>query len=246
MHPDLHHYCWRKLNMDQLSPDKGAQSQSASEQLSTFFINNFPTLDQDKDGFVNNKELVDARASQNFRGDDLNLLDILIDKQHTLEGINPDERHVWRDNDGITLADMSVFSTVYKDLSERAQQNSATVDFLTGNFSIVDKNNDGLINEAELTAAAANPAFSEDERKLAIKIASSSAYYNLINSSDDHYGYEYGGITMQDLQQSGRIGTSEDASAWHPHPIETLLRYLEESSKYFPTASEVLDVFSKR
>jgi len=206
--------------MNERSSEHGSQSQSAADTLSRFFIDNFAKLDADRDDYVSESELNTARSFGNFHGNDLNLLDILIDNRETLQAMNPHETPSWRaDENGITVGDMSVFAASHNEISARLSKGKAMIDFLSNNYSRIDRDNNGFINQKELFRAATNQTFSDAERKLATEISTSQAFDRLEEASNDEWFFDDDGITRNDLQKARPIDTVGSVRSWHPHVL---------------------------
>ncbi len=173
-----------------VKPVKSADFKEKSEAL-------FDKIDTDHDGFLSQKELSGAVQSDQYKGEDAQVVAALYDNRNKLQKLSNDE---WGpENDGITRADLAIFDTQEAQvLKEDAGAQGAKRWMEENNgekFKKADSDGDGFLSQKELDAAIAS---ANDQDKQSLEYLKKN-FDKVQSTSNDEWGPENDGITRKDI-----------------------------------------------
>lgn len=180
-------------------PANSADLKEKSEKL-------FDKIDTDHDGFLSQAELSAAVQSDQYKGEDAQVVAALYDNRNKLQKLSNDE---WGpENDGITKADLAEFDKLEaKAVSENASAIDAKKWMENGeNFKKADSDGDGFLSEKELDAAI---AAATDSDKKALEYLKNN-FDKVESTSNDEFGFENDGITRKDITDNAKGSRETD------------------------------------
>lgn len=193
------------------APAKVRDGRVSKEDFADEATKMFDTLDTDKNGFLNEKELAAAVESDQYNGKQAQIVAALYRGQHGLEELSNDE---WLDeNDGVTRKDLAEFKKLQEaDTKDREKPLKARAWLESDDrFKKLDTDGDEYLSMKEIDAALAAKDLSETDRTNLefLKVN----YSKLEDAHDDELGWENNGITMEDLDYYGDNTVAKVTSA---------------------------------
>lgn len=159
----------------------------------------FPRVDTDGDGYLSETELALAMQSDQYKGQDAQVVAALHKMRSELEELNDDE--TGDENDGVTAGDLNKFNEKEAQYRQDYQDAVTAKDWLDKpeNLSKVDSDGDGFLTESELNQAAAKTDLSADDKKAIEYLRAKRG--EIQEASNDETGFENDGITLADMKK---------------------------------------------
>ncbi|MCA9801382.1 MAG: hypothetical protein KC777_05320, partial [Cyanobacteria bacterium HKST-UBA02] len=183
------------------APAKVRDGRVSKEDFADEATKMFDTLDTDKNGFLNEKELAAAVESDQYNGKQAQIVAALYRAQHGLEELSNDE---WFDeNDGVTCKDLAEFKTLQETDTKDREKPLKVRTWLESDdrFKNLDTDGNEYLSRSEIDKALAAADLSETDRTNLEFLKAN--YSKLEDAHDDEFGWENNGITMKDLDYYG-------------------------------------------
>lgn len=118
------------------------------DEFSELLDRNWSRIDKNDDGYLSQEEVDQAVTSDRFTGEDAQMVVALKKQFDELKKLDRNFQDRYRN--GISRDDIEEFSELARKVEEEHKYAEEVGQFITENFSVIDKNNDGQIEEDEL------------------------------------------------------------------------------------------------